>query len=82
MLAVLVSLYLGAVAEWLDRRTTLSKRTALAIAIVGSIAGIVVLMWVLLPPIADQTRQLFLALPDFINSWEVGIDRSRPSSRA
>jgi len=75
MLAVLVSLYLGAVADWLDRRTTLSKRAALAIAIVGSIGGIVVLGWILLPPIADQTRQLFLALPDFINSWEVGIDR-------
>jgi predicted PurR-regulated permease PerM len=75
MLAVLVSLYLGAVADWLDRRTTLSKRMALAIAIVGSLAGIVILVWVLLPPIAEQTRQLFLALPDFINSWEVGIDR-------
>jgi len=75
MLAVLVSLYLGAVADWLDRRTTLSKRTALAIAIVGSLAGIVFLAWVLLPPIIEQTRQLFLALPDFMNSWELGIDR-------
>jgi predicted PurR-regulated permease PerM len=75
MLAVLVSLYLGAVADWLDRRTTLSKRTALAIAIVGSLGGLVLLAWVLVPPIVEQTRQLFLALPDFIKAWEVGIDR-------
>ena len=41
MLSVLVSLYLGAVADYLDRRTRLSKRTALAIAIVGSLAALV-----------------------------------------
>jgi predicted PurR-regulated permease PerM len=75
MLAVLVSLYLGAVADWLDRRTTLSKRMALAIAIIGSLGGLVLLAWILVPPIVEQTRQLFLALPDFMNAWEVGIDR-------
>ena len=75
MLAVLVSLYLGAVADWLDRRTTLSKRMALAIAIVGTLAALVFLAWVLVPPIIEQTRQLILALPDFMNAWELGIDR-------
>ena len=75
MLAVLVSLYLGAVADYLDRRTRLSKRAALAIAIVGSIAGLVLLAWVLVPPVIDQTRQLILALPNFINTWETGLDK-------
>jgi predicted PurR-regulated permease PerM len=75
MLAVLVSLYLGAVADWLDRRTTLSKSMALAIAIIGSLGGLVLLAWILVPPIIEQTRQLFVALPDFMNAWEVGIDR-------
>ncbi len=75
MLAVLVSLYLGAVADWLDHRTTLSKSMALAIAIIGSLGGLVLLAWILVPPIVEQTRQLFLALPDFMNAWEVGIDR-------
>jgi predicted PurR-regulated permease PerM len=75
LLSVLVSLYLGAVADWLDHRTRLSKRTALAIAIVGSLGGIVFLAWVLVPPIVEQTRQLILALPGFINTWELGINR-------
>ena len=75
MLSVLVSLYLGAVADWLDHRTRLSKRTALGVAIVGSLGGLVLLAWILVPPIVEQTRQLILALPDFMNAWEVGIDR-------
>ena len=75
MLSVLVSLYLGAVADWLDHHTRLSKRTALGVAIVGSLGGLVLLAWLLVPPIVEQTRQLILALPDFMNAWEVGIDR-------
>jgi predicted PurR-regulated permease PerM len=75
MLSVLVSLYLGAVADYLDRRTRLSKRTALALAIVGSLAALVFFAWVLVPPVLEQTRQLILALPNFINTWEAGLDK-------
>lgn len=75
LLSILVSLYLGAVADWIEHRSRLSKRTALALAIVGSLGGIVLLAWILLPPIIEQTRQLIIALPNFITSWEAGIDK-------
>ncbi len=32
-------------------------------------------MWILAPPVIDQTRKLVQQLPDFVTSWETGIDQ-------
>ena len=74
MLGILISLYLGAVADWIQRRTRLNERLCLAIAILGSLGAVALLAWVLVPPVVDQTRQLIQDLPRFINAWESGID--------
>ncbi len=75
MLSVLVSLYLGGsrTGSTITRGSRNARR--LGVAIVGSLGGFVLLAWILVPPIVEQTRQLILALPDFMNAWEVGIDR-------
>jgi predicted PurR-regulated permease PerM len=74
MLGILISLYLGAVADWIQRRTKLPERACLAIAIFGSLGAVVLLAFVLVPPVVDQTRQLIQDLPRFITAWESGID--------
>jgi predicted PurR-regulated permease PerM len=74
MLGILVSLYLGAVSEWIQRRTNVPERVALSAAIFGSLGALVVLVWILAPPVVDQTRKLFDQMPTFIASWERGID--------
>ncbi|HVE34865.1 MAG TPA: AI-2E family transporter [Gemmatimonadaceae bacterium] len=74
MLGILISLYLGSVADWIQRRTKLDERFCLTIAILGSLGAVVLLAFVLVPPVVDQTRQLIQDLPRFINSWESGID--------
>lgn len=75
MLGVLISLYLGAVADWFERRTGMPERAALAVAIFGSLAMLILLVWILAPPVVEQTRQLVAGLPAQLTSWEGGLDK-------
>jgi predicted PurR-regulated permease PerM len=74
MLGVLISLFWGAVADWIERRTRAPEKLALATAILGSVAALALLVWILAPPVIEQTRKLIEQLPTFIASWESGID--------
>jgi predicted PurR-regulated permease PerM len=74
MLGILISLYLGAVADWLREHLRVPDRLALAVAILGSLGGLVLLMVILVPPVIDQARQLVQQMPVFIASWEKVID--------
>jgi predicted PurR-regulated permease PerM len=74
-IAILTSLYLGAVADWLRDRVHLSRPVALAVAVVATLAAIVALFWVLVPPVIDQTQALIRVLPDYIQNWERGLQR-------
>jgi predicted PurR-regulated permease PerM len=48
---------------------------AFAAAIIGSVGALAVLVWILAPPVIEQTRQLIQQMPTFIASWETGLDR-------
>jgi predicted PurR-regulated permease PerM len=74
MLGVLISLFWGAVADWIERRTRAPEHLALATAILGSVGMLVLLVWILAPPVIEQTRKLVEQLPAFVTSWEAGID--------
>jgi predicted PurR-regulated permease PerM len=74
MLGVLVSLYLGAVADWIERRTQVPRGVALATAIIGTLGALAILVWILAPPVVEQTRKLFETMPTFLAAWERGID--------
>jgi len=73
-LGIIISLYLGAVAEWFERRLRLAPGLALATSIIVSLGALVVLGWVLIPPVIGQTKDLITSLPSFITSWETGLD--------
>jgi predicted PurR-regulated permease PerM len=74
MLGVLISLYLGAVARWIERRLRVPERFALAVAILATLGALVLLGYTLVPPVIDQTRQLIQQMPKFLSAWELGID--------
>ncbi|MGH9885913.1 MAG: AI-2E family transporter, partial [bacterium] len=74
MLGVLLSLYLGSLAGWIERRTHAPNGVALAGAIFGSLALLALLVWSLAPPVIEQTRRLIQQMPTFIAAWETGID--------
>lgn len=72
-LGVLVSQYLGALADEITRRTKLPRRASLAVAVVVSLVALVGLFWLLVPPVIEQTQQLVKVLPTFIATWEEKI---------
>ena len=73
-IAVIFSLYLGAVRDFLIHRARLPERLAFFLAIIGTVVALGGLMTLLVPPVVEQTRQLVDVLPAYITNWEKGID--------
>lgn len=74
-IAVLFSLYLGAVTDFFQGRGHFPRWLAFSFALFGTLAGIAGLFWLLVPPVIEQTRELLTVLPKQIEAWEAGIDR-------
>ena len=68
--AVLFSLFLGAVRDALVRRLRLPPGLAFAFAVIGTIAAIAGLVTLLVPPVVEQTQQLLGNLPKYVSSWQ------------
>ncbi|MFN2398361.1 MAG: AI-2E family transporter [Gemmatimonadaceae bacterium] len=75
-IAILISLYLGALTDILHLRARIPRRWAFVTAILLTLGGIVGLFWLLVPPVVEQTQQLLRVLPSHIDNWERGIDRA------
>lgn len=75
-IAVLISLYLGALSDGIQSRTGWPRRGAVALAIVASLAVFVGFIWLLVPPIVEQTQALVKVLPDTILRWDSAIDQA------
>ena len=74
-LAIIISLYLGAVRDVLVKRGRLPDRLAFFFAIVGTLVAVIGLFALLVPPVIEQTRELVTILPDQITRWEQAFDR-------
>ena len=75
-IAILVSLYLGAVTDFFVRRLHSPRRVAFFGALILTLAALTGLVWLLIPPVVEQTRALIQVLPSTIESWETAIERS------
>jgi predicted PurR-regulated permease PerM len=75
LLAILISLYLGAVTDFFSNRLRLPRPWALALSVVVTLTAVGGLLYLLVPPVIEQTRQLVQVLPRYIEGWEAGIDR-------
>jgi predicted PurR-regulated permease PerM len=73
-LGILISLYLRALADLIERRVRVPDPFAYIAALFITFAAIGVLLRVLGPPVIEQTQQLFTVLPDYIAGWEAGIE--------
>jgi len=73
-IAIIVSLYLGAVRDQLVNRLHAPPRLAFFVSVVGTFAALLGLFAILLPPVVEQTRSLITVLPTYIETWEKGID--------
>jgi len=73
-LAILISLYLSAVGDFISRKTRLPRTYSFLAALILTFAAMAGLFALLVPPIVEQTRQLIQVLPATIGTWEAGID--------
>ncbi|HEX2602379.1 MAG TPA: AI-2E family transporter [Gemmatimonadaceae bacterium] len=74
-IAIIISLYLGAVRDLLVNRAHVPPRLAFFISVVGTAAALLGLFAILLPPVIEQTRSLIVVMPNYIEAWENGIAR-------
>jgi predicted PurR-regulated permease PerM len=73
-IAIILSLYLGAVRDLLVEHGHVHARVAFFLSVVGSAAALIGLFAILLPPVVEQTRGLIVVMPKYIETWETGID--------
>mgnify|MGYP006177990745 CR=1 FL=1 len=74
LLGILISLYLRALTDQLERRLRLPDPFSYIAALVLTIASVTALIWILVPPVIEQTQQLFTVLPNYIAGWETGLE--------
>jgi predicted PurR-regulated permease PerM len=73
--AVLFSLFLGAVRDALVARTRIPGTLAFILAVVGTLAAVGGLVTVLVPPVVEQTQQLVGNLPNYVTAWQGWLQR-------
>jgi len=75
-IGLLLSLYLRAVAGWFERRWHFPERLAFLTSLLLSLAGVVAIFYILVPPVITQTQALIKVMPNYITGWEAGIERT------
>ncbi|HEU4642768.1 MAG TPA: AI-2E family transporter [Gemmatimonadaceae bacterium] len=74
-IAVLFSLYLGAVADAIQRRVTVPRRSGVLLAVLLTLVIIAGFIWIIVPPVVSQTQALLKVLPQYIINTESAIDQ-------
>lgn len=69
-IAVLVSLYLGSLTDFMVARLPLPRALAFTAAIFLTLGAIYGLGALLVPPVVEQTQQLLAVLPNYIRAWQ------------
>ncbi len=75
-LGILISLYLGALSGVLHRHAKIPVGLSLVVAIAITFGGVVLLFYLLVPPLIAQTQELIRVLPNYISGWESALDRT------
>ncbi|MDQ6828150.1 MAG: AI-2E family transporter [Gemmatimonadota bacterium] len=75
-ISILISLYLGAVTDQLIKWTKMPRGAAFAIALIGTLAVLAGIVYLIVPPVIAQTQQLLKVLPNYIATWQAGIERT------
>ncbi|MEP6692617.1 MAG: AI-2E family transporter [Gemmatimonadaceae bacterium] len=72
-IAVLIALYLGALRDALIKYARVPRGAAFAVAFLGSVALLVGIVLLIVPPVISQTQQLVKVLPAYVTQWEASI---------
>ncbi len=79
---MLFSLYLGGITDTLQKRLSVPRGLGLAITVTFTVAAVVGIFLLLIPPVSDQIQQLIAALPGQIQRWEAQLQDLARRNRA
>lgn len=71
--AVLLSLYLGAITDMLQRRLGVPRGIGLAISVVFTLLIVAGVAFLIIPPVLQQTQELIAVLPGQLEKWEMEL---------
>lgn len=74
-IAILVSLYLGSVTDFIVKRLPIPRALAFTVGLFGTLGAVYGLGALLVPPVVEQTQQLFSVLPDYVRAWQAWLER-------
>lgn len=74
-IAILVSLYLGSVTDFLVARLPVPRALAFTAAIFLTLGAVYGLGALLVPPVVEQTQQLMGVLPNYVEAWQSWLQR-------
>ncbi len=75
-LSILGALYLGALRDYLVQRLRVPDLVAFWLAVVLTAGAVAGLVWLLVPPVVEQTQGLLAQFPDLLTSWEAWVTRT------
>jgi predicted PurR-regulated permease PerM len=72
-IALLFSLYLGMISDFLQHRFRLPRPYGITAALLVSAIGVAGLGWLIVPPVLEQTQGLIATLPGLVAGWEASL---------
>lgn len=72
-IAILFSIYLGAVVDTLQRRLGMPRVAGLICGLVITTVAVVGIGFLIVPPVVDQTQALIQSLPTLVPSWDAQL---------
>lgn len=74
-LSIIISLYLGAVRDLFVKRLRVGPRFGFMLSVLTTLVALGGVVWLIVPPVIAQTRELVAVLPTYVSVWEVRIDQ-------
>jgi predicted PurR-regulated permease PerM len=71
--AALISLYLGSLTDFFERRARLRRSWGLLLAVGLTLAGLVGVGWLIVPPVLEQTQGLLSTFPELLAGWKAQL---------
>lgn len=74
-IAILFGIYLSAITDSLQKRLAVPRAVGLLIAVIITLVGVTGIVWLIVPPVVEQTQGLIQAMPALMERWEADLIR-------
>lgn len=74
-IAVLFALYLSAITDFLQLRFGVPRATGMLVAVLFTLVASTVVVWLIVPPVLQQTEDLVSTLPGMLAEWQASLFR-------